>query len=201
MLMTNIKSYFGNPRGIPGRITGRLMVSMNRERIDWVVTLLDVQPAEAVLEIGFGPGVAIQQIAQNATAGLIAGVDASDIMVRQASRRNAAAIRENRVELQRGSALKLPYPDRHFDRAFSINSLHHWPNQDQGLAEMSRVLKPGGQVLIAEQPRWLMNTPAERIRQHGEQIAARLQAAGFKQIEVLYKEIKPVACLCVMGVK
>ena len=37
----------------------------------------------------------------------------------------ASAIRENRVDLQHGSALDLPYPDRRFDRAFSINSMHH----------------------------------------------------------------------------
>jgi ubiquinone/menaquinone biosynthesis C-methylase UbiE len=201
LLMTNIESYFGHPRGIPGMITGRLMVRMNRERIDWVVSLLNVQPGEAVLEIGFGPGVAIQQIARQSSAGLVAGVDASDIMVRQAGRRNVAAIRENRVELQYGSASDLPYPDRHFDRAFAINSLHHWPDQDQGLAELSRVLKPGGRAMIAEQPRWLMNFPAERVHRYGEQIAARFETAGFKQIEVRYQEMEPVGCLCIMGVK
>lgn len=201
MLADAVKSNFGNPRGILGHITGQLMVSMNRERIDWVVSLLDVRPGESILEVGFGPGVAVQQIARRTAAGLIAGVDASDIMVRQASRRNAAAIRENRVELQHGSVSDLPYPDRHFDQAFAINSLHHWPDRAGGLEELRRVLKSGGQVLIAEQPRWLMNAPAEHVHQYGEQIAAQLQTAGFKQVEVLYKEMEPVACLCVMGVK
>ncbi len=184
-----------------GSVIGRLMARMTQERVNWVVSMLNVKPGESILEIGFGPGVAIQQIAERTNAGLIAGVDASDIMVKQASKRNAAAIREGRVELQYGSALDLPYPDNHFDRAFAINSMHLWPDQAQGAAEIKRVLKPGGQVLIAEQPRWLADAPEEQIHRFGEPFAARLQKAGFKQIEMFLKEMEPVACLCTIGVK
>lgn len=201
MLTTAVKSNFGNPQGMLGSITGQLMARMNQGRINWAVSLLKVKPGERILEIGFGPGVAIQQIAEHTNAGLIAGVDVSDIMMKQASKRNTAAIREGRVELQYGSALDLPYPDDQFDRAFAINSMHHWPDQAQGAAEMRRVLKPGGQVLIAVQPRWLADAPAKQVHLYGESLAARLHKAGLKQIEMFLKEMEPVACLCVIGVK
>jgi ubiquinone/menaquinone biosynthesis C-methylase UbiE len=65
----------------------------NRQRNLWVVSLLDVQPTDRVLEIGFGPGLAIAELARRATRGHIYGIDHSEVMVRQASKRNAAAIR------------------------------------------------------------------------------------------------------------
>ena len=52
---------FGHPRGTAGSVAGWVMAhrSSNRRRNNWVVSLLDVQPGERVLEIGFGPGLAV----------------------------------------------------------------------------------------------------------------------------------------------
>ena len=85
----------GHPRGIAGRLTGWVMAHRrsNRQRNRWAVSLLDVQPSDRVLEIGFGPGVAIAELASRATRGQVYGIDHSTVMVGQASRRNAAAIR------------------------------------------------------------------------------------------------------------
>ena len=80
-----ITSQFQNPRGFLGNLAGMIMAWENRERNTWVIELLDVQRADYILEIGFGPGWAIQQAARLATEGLVAGVDASKTMVRQAS--------------------------------------------------------------------------------------------------------------------
>src|SRR3984957_11193207 len=82
-----------HPRGAAGRVTAWEMAHRpsNRQRIRWVVSLLDVRPADRVLEIGFGPGVAIAELAR-AGAGHVYGVDHSAVMLRQASKRNAAAI-------------------------------------------------------------------------------------------------------------
>src|SRR4051812_2684160 len=82
-------------RGIAGRVVGWVMAHRNSnvERNRWVVSLLEVQPADRVLEIGFGPGVAITELAARATQGQVYGIDHSQVMVEQASRRNAAAIR------------------------------------------------------------------------------------------------------------
>jgi ubiquinone/menaquinone biosynthesis C-methylase UbiE len=118
------------------------MAVENRERIAWAVMLLGVQPADHVLEIGFGPGIAIERLAS--IVHLVAGVDVSEVMVAQASRRNAAAIRAGRVDLTQGSAGNLPYLDQQFDRVLAINSLHIWSAPQTGLHEIHRVLKPGG---------------------------------------------------------
>ena len=91
-----------HPRGAAGRVTAWEMAHRpsNRQRSRWAVSLLGVQPADQVLELGFGPGVAIAELARTG-AGHVYGVDHSGVMIRQASKRNAAAIRAGRVTLIR----------------------------------------------------------------------------------------------------
>ncbi|MGH2370537.1 MAG: class I SAM-dependent methyltransferase, partial [Chloroflexota bacterium] len=101
---------FAQPSGLLGHVAGFLMARTDADD-RWVVELLDVQPDDRVIEIGFGPGVAIGLLAERATAGLVAGVDPSEVMVRQATRWNRAAVRAGRVELRQGATAALPYPD------------------------------------------------------------------------------------------
>jgi hypothetical protein len=55
-----------HPRGAAGSVTGWVFAHRpsNRQRNRWVVSLLDVQPADQVLEIGFGPGLAVAELAR-----------------------------------------------------------------------------------------------------------------------------------------
>src|ERR1700757_4885204 len=74
-----------HPRGAAGRVAAWEMAHRpsNRQRAAWVVSLLEVQPADRVLEIGFGPGVAVAHLVR-AGAGHVYGSDHSAVMVRQA---------------------------------------------------------------------------------------------------------------------
>src|SRR5256885_16694982 len=91
---------FGRPHGVPGRLAGWVMAhrSSNRQRSLWEVSLLDVQPTDRVLEVGFGPGVAIAELARRATRGRGYGVDHSHAHARPARQRNPAAIPAQRAE-------------------------------------------------------------------------------------------------------
>ena len=108
---------------------------------------IDVRRQDQVLEIGFGPGVAIEMLA--ARAAHVAGVDPSVELLRQATRRNAAAISDGRVELRRCSADDMPFVDGNFDKALAINSMQLWPDKLAGLRELSRVLRHDGQIAMA----------------------------------------------------
>jgi ubiquinone/menaquinone biosynthesis C-methylase UbiE len=74
------------------------MARANRKCAAWVIDLLDVQPRDKVLEVGFGPGVGIQLLISSASAGYVAGVDPSKEMVAQATTRNKKAIERGRVD-------------------------------------------------------------------------------------------------------
>lgn len=198
-LSNMITSQFQHPRGFFGSIAGMIMAWENRERNTWVIELLDVQPADSILEIGFGPGWAIQQAARLATEGLVAGADVSRTMVQQAGQRNAAAIRAGHVELKQGAAAALPYGDAAFDKVFAVNSIQIWPEPLAGLKEIRRVLKPGGRVVITLQPVW-DKTPAFAQKVGGE-LVAQLNQAGFNQVRLETRQLQSGITVSGIGVK
>src|SRR5262245_31728699 len=128
-------SQAGRPRGAVGRLVGLLFAhrGSNRQRNRWAVSLLDVQPTDRVLEIGFGPGIAVTELAGRAIRGQVYGIDHSQVMVRQASRRNAAAIRAGRVHLMRASVDRLPSFGEPLDAMLAVNTVAFWPDPVQRL--------------------------------------------------------------------
>jgi SAM-dependent methyltransferase len=114
-----------HPRGAAGYVTAWEMAHRpsNRLRSRWVVSLLDVRPDSRILEIGFGPGIAVQALVR-AGAAHVYGIDHSGVMLRRASRRNAAAIRAGRVTLVEASVERIPPAlDGPFDAIVAVNAL------------------------------------------------------------------------------
>jgi len=144
---------FGRPQGVLGRIGGKIMASKNGPCAAWVIGLLAVRDDDRVLEIGVGPGVGIQLLADKVSAGKVAGIDPSTEMVEQATARNAQAVVRGLADLRRGAVEHLPFDNGTFDKAPAINSMQVWQDPVAGLAEIRRVLKPGGKLLFVEHTR------------------------------------------------
>jgi SAM-dependent methyltransferase len=175
------------------------MAVKSRERSLWVLSLLDLQPADRVLEIGFGPGVDMRRVSR--VAAFVAGIDQSAVMVQQARRRNRSALHAGRVDVRHGTiADTLPYADGAFTTVFSINSYQFWPDPVASIRELRRVLRPGGVIAIAIQPRWTGASDGD-ARRMGAEISALLQDEGFSALHVETKAMKPVAVACALGVK
>ena len=138
---------FGRPTGWRGWAVGQLMALKNAGMSRLAVELMDIGPEDRVLEIGFGPGKAIAEAARRVSRGLVAGIDPSEVMLRQAERRNKRFIATGRVDLRQGSVSALPFEDRSFTRVFEVNSFHHWSSPAAGLAEIRRVMRDGGTLL------------------------------------------------------
>jgi ubiquinone/menaquinone biosynthesis C-methylase UbiE len=172
----------------------------NWRRIQWTLSLLDLKPTDCVLEIGPGPGVATQLVSRITTSGHVVAVDHSEVMVRQASRRNARAIRDGRVEFRVGSASALPHFDRRFDKIFTINSIHFWSDPVQCLSEMRELLKPGGVIAVTLQPRSRSATDAI-AEDTGREVVANLERAGFSRTRLEILPMRPVAVACALGFK
>jgi len=149
---------------------------MNRDAATEIIQMLDIRPDDKLLEVGFGPGVAIQLLLDRVPAGSVAGIDYSQEMVRQAAARNAAALRNRRVDLRYGSVERLPFADEAFDKALAINSMQAWPDARAGLREIQRVLKRGGSVALG----FTVNSG-----QRKEAVAESLTAAGFVQAQIV----------------
>jgi ubiquinone/menaquinone biosynthesis C-methylase UbiE len=192
------RDQFAKPTGAMGSLAGYVMARKNGDRSLWVFSLLDLKPSHRVLEIGFGPGIDIARA--GGTAAFVAGVDHSDVMLKQASKRNAEAIKQGKVELQLGTAAKLPYPDGDFDKVFAINSAQFWRDQAKTMVEVARVLKPGGWALLAVQPR-SKNATEETTKQAGIGLSKSLTAAGFQEVHMEMHDMRPVPTVCVLGRK
>ena len=155
-----------------------------------MIELLTIRPSDQGLEIGFGPGVAVELVHKQLTDGTVAGIDYSPEMVTMASRRNQAAIASAKMTLRHASALSLPFPESQFDRVLSINSLQMWPDQKAGVGEIFRVLNPTGIMALGF-------TPHAQPRPDADTLKELLKLVGFKEIYLAINQDN----ICLMATK
>ena len=194
-----IRSQFVRPRNFAGWLVGWEMAlrSSNRKRNVWAVELLGVEPTDRVLEIGFGPGIAIRELSRRARQGLVCGVDHSEVMLRQARRRNRAAVGAGRVALRCASVERLPAFEEPFEKVLAVNNMGMWREPDERLKEIYSLMRSGGRIAIVSQPR-CPGATAQTTVVAGREISARLTEAGFVRIRSETLGLKPPV-VCVIG--
>ena len=126
------------------------LASSEKRFIRLGLALLDPQPGERILEIGFGTGYAQQNIAQSVKNGLSAGLDISIGMGRVAQRRLSRAGLLDQVDLVRSDTLPIPFQEGVFDGVYTSFTLELFdsPLIPEVLDEIHRVLKPGGRLVV-----------------------------------------------------
>lgn len=102
-----------------------------------------LRSGEAVLDIGCGPGVAARLAARRGAT--VVGVDPAPVMLRI-----GRLLGRRGVRYELGAAEDLPVGDAAVDVTWSLSTVHHWRDLDAGLAEVRRVLRPGGRFLATE---------------------------------------------------
>ncbi|XP_062922447.1 uncharacterized protein LOC134355871 isoform X2 [Mobula hypostoma] len=117
------------------------------------VKLCDIQPENVVLELGFGPGLGLQEAVRRLTqpAGKLYGRDISEYMYNVASEKLRAEIQTGKVNLFWGSVDQIPLEDRVVDRVYHCNCYFFWPDLRAGCGEIRRVMKPGALMVTALQ--------------------------------------------------
>jgi ubiquinone/menaquinone biosynthesis C-methylase UbiE len=164
--------------GALGLVAGLAMAVGRGRAAGFVADTAAVGPDDRVVDVGCGPGRFLREAAERGAE--VVGVDPSRRMRRMAERFTPARLRP-KVTVLDGSAERLPLEDRSATVAWAVASVHHWDDVDAGLAELHRVLAPGGRVLLAERlarPRGWFNRHA-LTWEGAERLAARAAAAGF----------------------
>jgi ubiquinone/menaquinone biosynthesis C-methylase UbiE len=190
-----------NPTGPAGHVVSWIFGhrSSNVRRNHWAVELLEVQPTDRVIELGCGPGVAVAAIADRATRGLVVGIDHSEVVIGQARRRNAEAMKQGRVRLMQSPVENLEVIDGPFDAALAVNTVGMWPQPTARLREIGRQLRPGGRIALVSQPRCPGATAATSAAA-GDRLAGQLSDAGFSILRVETLELDPPA-VCVLATR
>jgi arsenite methyltransferase len=166
------------------------------------LTLEQMAPGadDVVLEVGFGGGALLERLLRVTRARVI-GVDVSRAMIGRARRRFRG---QPRLGLHLASVGDLPLEDASVDRACSVNNLYFWPDPAAAMAELGRVIRPGGTLSVAfEPPEELRKWPGHRFgfRLYEEDEVRRLmEAAGFVRIRRAEgRGRKPDHFLCLTG--
>ncbi|MFL6825059.1 MAG: class I SAM-dependent methyltransferase [Bradyrhizobium sp.] len=177
------------PSGLLGHLVARIMARETADENDFALELLQLQPQDAVLEIGCGHGDTLAKAAKLASRGLLCGVDFSPTMNRVATRRHRRLLAEKRMEFRLGSSDQLPFPDQSFDKILAVHTIYFWKAPLDHLTEARRVMKPGGLFVLgfrpAEDSGFHATFPSEiyHIRPEAE-IVKLASEAGFAAVEL-----------------
>jgi ubiquinone/menaquinone biosynthesis C-methylase UbiE len=129
--------------------------------------------------------------------GLVVGVDHSAVVIGQARRRNADAIKEGRVRLIHAPVEDLHLADGPFEAALAVNTVGMWPEPTARLREIGRLLRRGGRIALVSQPRRPGATAATSAAA-ADRLAAQLSEAGFENVRVETLGLDPPA-VCVLA--
>lgn len=172
---------FGHPRGALGRLGGVLMAHGNAGQERWAVDRCRLRPGQEVLVIGYGPGLGVQYAADAVDpGGHVFGVDPSPAMHDMATARCARHISRGTAVLTERSAERTGCAAASMDAVISVNNVTLW-HRPAGLAEVSRVLRPGGVFVLTEHRHALPVGP--------EELRVEVEAAGLADVTL---EIRPL---------
>lgn len=113
----------------------------------------DLAGARRLLDVGCGPGQFTILIAEEIPGIEACGVDLAPTMIELARQHAAESPAAARLRFEVADAANLPFPSDQFDAVLSSGSIKHWTDPVAGLAEIHRVLAPGGLAFIAEMNR------------------------------------------------
>ncbi len=136
------------PNGLLGRALGAIMAIETRALNDEVLDRLAIKRGECILEIGFGHGRTLERAAKFNEETRFVGIDHADDMVAALARRCSALVETGQLELRTGDSNALPWADKSIDGAYAVHTIYFWHHPERDLAEIRRVLRPGGRLVL-----------------------------------------------------
>ena len=192
------------PSGLVGQfILGPVWNKRNTALNDVTFDHLALNPYDHVLEVGFGGGYLLSRMSTVVTGGCLSGVDVSPAMVALCEKRFASLVQAGKLELKCARVESLPYPNAHFSKVCTVNSIFYWQNVPRALAEFRRVFRDDGLLVMC----FTCKASLEKrgfTRQgvavyEADDVRHMMEAAGFCDIRTAHNSNKHRAFVCLTG--
>ncbi len=186
-LLSGVAGQLGRPHGLVGRAVAVMLNRGNRWSVKAAVQLSGAAPGKVVADVGFGGGIGLSLLLDRVgDRGVVCGIDISRDMLDRARSRHAAEIGAERLTLAEGSLTELPLDDGSLDAAITVNTLYFVSELGPACAELFRVLRPGGLLVVGiGDPDMMGRLPFSAyvtLRPVAE-VAAGIRDAGFELVE------------------
>jgi SAM-dependent methyltransferase len=171
-------------RALIPRVIGRSVRGDGATLRRTVADRLGISPRDTVLEAGCGDGRLLLDLVARTPRGLVVGVEPDPWMVRHATARIRRWIERGRARVVSGDTADLSaFPDGFFDKACAVDVVYFWHTPERDLAEIRRVLRPGGRLLLGYVSPGAVpgQAAADIVRCTGE-VEGWLRAAGFVDV-------------------
>ena len=201
----------GNPAKPQGEDGATMLKRMNESHSPvtcWALEHWQIAPEEELLDIGCGGGATLKRMGEKITTGHLTGIDYSPVSVETSLKTNRQDVESGKMKVLEGSVEALPFADDGFDKIITVESFYFWPNPQENLKEVRRVLKTGGTFLLVadiyEKP-GLPREVKDNIRKFHlfnptrEQFKNLFREAGFAETRIHTKDGED--WICVEGTK
>ncbi len=170
-------------------------MNKNHEPIsEFAFEYVDVGKNDMILDIGCGGGVNIEKFLK-LTANNVDGLDYSDVSVKESIKRNQIAIDDKKCRIIQADVSDMPIDDEAYDLVSAFETIYFWPDIANTFREVSRIIKPNGQFMIAQgtdgnhpdDEKWLNSVEGMTVYTASE-LEKYLLDAGFVSVESYKKE-------------
>ncbi len=187
------------PEGFLGSVMLFSMNSFQRKMADW--GLEQLPPAlrpEEIADLGCGGGRNASRLLKCYPDAHVTALDYAPLAVEKAEAYNRKEVAAGRCQVLQGDVSQLELPEEHYDLATAFETVYFWPGLEACFAQVHRVLKPGGLLLIVNESdgedetgqKWERIIDGMKIYTAWE-IRQALQAAGFSWVETRHHPVKP----------
>jgi SAM-dependent methyltransferase len=187
MIRNLMASQFKKPTGLFGMFTSNLMIKGNRSNYDTLIKDLNIKANDKILEIGYGPGIGINLIADTCQSCSIHGIDFSKLMYRRATELNRKYIDDKRAKLLFGDFLTTNIGTYDYDKIFCLNVVYFWDDLQRPFEKIKSLLKKDGMFCFYMAHKDFLikkKSPDEIFNKYSiEQITGALKQAGFSEID------------------
>ena len=182
------------PHGEEGVETIKNMNENHQPISEFAFKCVDVGTNDRILDIGCGGGVNIEKFLK-LTDNNVDGIDYSDVSVKESAKRNQKAIGDKRCRIIQADVSKMPIDDEVYDLVSAFETIYFWPDIENTFKEVLRIIKPGGQFMIAQgtdgnhpdDEKWLSTVEGMKVYT-ADELKRYLLNAGFSSVSCFKKE-------------